>query len=75
MSGKRGDDCPVTASVADSPDGPWRPCNKIIIPKFPWRGRPVGRWNFETWRPAAWWSEFFPGWPWRTTGWRELRGL
>ena len=31
MSGKRGDDCPVTASVADSPDGPWRPCNKIII--------------------------------------------
>jgi len=32
MSGKRGDDCPVTASVADSPDGPWRPCNRIVIP-------------------------------------------
>ena len=24
-SGKRGDYCPVTASYADSPDGPWTP--------------------------------------------------
>lgn len=40
MSGKRGDDCPVTASVADSPDGPWRPCNQIIIPN----GAP-GEWD------------------------------
>ncbi|MDP4624532.1 MAG: family 43 glycosylhydrolase [Akkermansiaceae bacterium] len=31
MSGKRGDDCPVTASVADSPDGPWTPAGKVII--------------------------------------------
>lgn len=40
MSGKRGDDCPVTASVADSPDGPWRPVNKILIPN----GAP-GEWD------------------------------
>ncbi len=32
MSGKRGDDCPVTASVADSPNGPWRPVGWIVIP-------------------------------------------
>jgi hypothetical protein len=31
-SGKRGDDCPVALSYADSPDGPWTPANKIIIP-------------------------------------------
>jgi hypothetical protein len=31
-SGKRGDDCPVAMSYADSPDGPWTPANKIIIP-------------------------------------------
>lgn len=31
-SGKRGDDCPVTVSFADSPDGPWTAHNKIIIP-------------------------------------------
>lgn len=31
-SGKRGDDCPVTVSYADSPDGPWTATNKIIIP-------------------------------------------
>lgn len=31
-SGKRGDDCPVAVSYADSPDGPWTPHNKIIIP-------------------------------------------
>jgi len=32
MSGTRGDDCPVAASVADSPDGPWRAAGKVIIP-------------------------------------------
>ena len=32
MSGTHGDDCPVTASAADSPEGPWRPAGKIIIP-------------------------------------------
>ncbi len=31
-SGKRGDDCPVTVSYADSPDGPWIPTHKIVIP-------------------------------------------
>ena len=31
-SGKRGDDCPVAVSYAESPDGPWTPHNKIIIP-------------------------------------------
>ncbi|NMH89122.1 glycoside hydrolase family 117 protein [Flavivirga algicola] len=31
-SGKRGDDCPVAVSYADSPDGPWIPYNKIVIP-------------------------------------------
>lgn len=31
-SGKRGDDCPVAMSWADSPDGPWTPFNKIVIP-------------------------------------------
>jgi len=31
MSGQRGDDCPVTASVADSPQGPWRPSHQIVI--------------------------------------------
>ncbi|WP_303317221.1 family 43 glycosylhydrolase [Flavivirga abyssicola] len=31
-SGKRGDDCPVAMSSADSPDGPWTPLNKIVIP-------------------------------------------
>ena len=31
-SGKRGDDCPVAVSWADSPDGPWKPYNKIVIP-------------------------------------------
>ena len=35
MSGKRGDDCPITASVADSPDGPWRTASRIIIPNGP----------------------------------------
>ncbi len=31
-SGKRGDDCPVAVSYADSPDGPWTPYNKIVVP-------------------------------------------
>jgi hypothetical protein len=35
MSGKRGDDCPVTVSVADSPRGPWTPTHKIVIPNGP----------------------------------------
>ncbi len=35
MSGTRGDDCPVTASWADSPDGPWTPVGKIVVPNGP----------------------------------------
>ncbi|MEM8900504.1 MAG: glycoside hydrolase [Bacteroidota bacterium] len=31
-SGKRGDDCPVTVSYADSPNGPWTPTHQIVIP-------------------------------------------
>lgn len=31
-SGKRGDDCPVSVSVADSPDGPWKATGKIVVP-------------------------------------------
>lgn len=31
-SGTRGDFCPVAVSYADSPDGPWTPANKIVIP-------------------------------------------
>ena len=31
-SGTRGDYCPVAASFADSPDGPWTPVNEIVIP-------------------------------------------
>lgn len=34
-SGTRGDDCPVAVSYADSPDGPWTPYNKIVIPNGP----------------------------------------
>ena len=34
-SGKRGDDCPVAVSYADSPDGPWTPTHKIVIPNGP----------------------------------------
>ncbi|MDV7187161.1 family 43 glycosylhydrolase [Lutibacter sp. TH_r2] len=34
-SGKRGDDCPVAVSYADSPDGPWTPYNKVVIPNGP----------------------------------------
>lgn len=39
-SGKRGDDCPVTVSVADSPDGPWTATHKIVIPNGP-----AGSWD------------------------------
>ena len=39
-SGKRGDYCPVTASYADSPDGPWTPAGKIII-----ENGPEGSWD------------------------------
>lgn len=38
--GTHGDDCPVAASVADSPDGPWRPSNKIVI-----ENGPPGSWD------------------------------
>nr|WP_273445624.1 family 43 glycosylhydrolase [Neolewinella agarilytica] len=31
-SGKRGDDCPVAVSYADSPDGPWTAHGEIVIP-------------------------------------------
>jgi len=31
-SGTRGDDCPVAVSYAASPDGPWTPLNKVVIP-------------------------------------------
>ncbi|MGB5264306.1 MAG: glycoside hydrolase [Lutimonas sp.] len=34
-SGKRGDDCPVAVSYADSPDGPWTAANQIVIPNGP----------------------------------------
>ncbi|WP_158971600.1 glycoside hydrolase [Paraglaciecola sp. L3A3] len=30
-SGLKGDHCPVTLSSADSPDGPWTPCNEIVV--------------------------------------------
>ncbi|TWT49395.1 Glycosyl hydrolases family 43 [Rubripirellula amarantea] len=35
VSGKRGDDCPVSVSYADSPDGPWTATNKIVVPNGP----------------------------------------
>ncbi len=35
VSGRRGDDCPVAVSVADSPDGPWTPTHKIVVPNGP----------------------------------------
>ena len=40
MSGTRGDDCPVTASWANSPDGPWTPVGKVVVPN----GAP-GEWD------------------------------
>ena len=35
MPGRRGDDCPVSVAWADSPDGPWTPTHKIVIPNGP----------------------------------------
>ncbi len=35
MPGTRGDFCPVTASVADSPEGPWEPANNVVLPNGP----------------------------------------
>ena len=40
MPGTRGDFCPVAASVADSPDGPWIPANKVIV-----ENGPPGSWD------------------------------
>lgn len=31
-SGTKGDNCPLTAAYADSPDGPWIACNEIVVP-------------------------------------------
>ncbi|MCP9235260.1 family 43 glycosylhydrolase [Lewinella sp. JB7] len=31
-SGKRGDDCPIAVSYADSPDGPWTAHGEVVIP-------------------------------------------
>ncbi|WP_049721006.1 glycoside hydrolase family 117 protein [Gilvimarinus polysaccharolyticus] len=39
-SGLKGDHCPVSVSVADSPDGPWTPCGDSVIPN----GAP-GEWD------------------------------
>ena len=39
-SGLKGDHCPVAVSYADSPDGPWTPTNKVVIPN----GEP-GTWD------------------------------
>lgn len=30
-SGLKGDHCPVTLSSADNPNGPWTPCQKVVI--------------------------------------------
>ena len=38
--GTNGDDCPVACSVADSPDGPWTPSNKIVL-----KNGPEGSWD------------------------------
>ena len=42
-SGIKGDYCPVAASFADSPDGPWTPHNEIVIPN----GTP-GEWDQDS---------------------------
>lgn len=34
-SGLRGDDCPVAVAYADSPDGPWKHHDKVVIPNGP----------------------------------------
>lgn len=33
--GTTGDDCAVSVAVSDSPDGPWTPSNKIVLPNGP----------------------------------------
>jgi len=38
-----GDYCPVAVSVADSPDGPWKPLNQVVIPNGP-----EGTWDSRT---------------------------
>ena len=38
--GTQGDDCPVSCSVADSPNGPWTPSNKVVI-----ENGPEGSWD------------------------------
>ncbi len=35
ISGKRGDDCPVSMSWADSPDGPWTAVDGIVVANGP----------------------------------------
>lgn len=41
MPGKRGGDfCPVSASVSDSPNGPWEPANEVIL-----ENGPEGSWD------------------------------
>jgi hypothetical protein len=35
MPGTRGDYCPVSASVSDSPDGPWIPSRKVVVDNGP----------------------------------------
>lgn len=34
-SGTKGDNCPVTVSYADSPEGPWTPCGHIVVGNGP----------------------------------------
>lgn len=40
MPGTGRDACPVAASVADSPDGPWTPSNKVVV-----ENGPAGTWD------------------------------
>lgn len=40
MPGQRGDDCPVSVSSADHPDGPWTPTHQVVIPNGP-----AGAWD------------------------------
>ncbi|MFI3248136.1 MAG: hypothetical protein R3Y39_03300 [Rikenellaceae bacterium] len=40
ISGKQGDDCPVSMSWADSPDGPWHSVDKVIV-----ENGPEGTWD------------------------------
>ena len=42
-SGKTRDDCAVAVSSADSPDGPWTPHNRLVIPNGP-----TGSWDQYT---------------------------